>query len=84
MNNLLNDLKAGITLCLGMIGSGVATALEWLPVLMGVITSLIGAISLGVLIYLNIMRNRREKEQDKRDRERHAIEMEILKKQRDE
>ncbi len=73
IQEVAQNAKIAAATSLTTAGSGMATWLEWVPSDIGKLATLIGIILSSVLIYTHIKKS-------KRDEEKHALEMEILRK----
>lgn len=73
-SEILTSTKAATVSATATTTSGVATFLEWIPSDIGKLATLIGIVLSSVLIYTHIKKA-------KRDKERHELEIAILRKQ---
>ena len=75
MNDLITDVKTAITVVGGTIGSWIATAFELIPSDIGKLVSLVGLCFTLFLWYIHAKKLKRDEEQEKRDKEKHKLEM---------
>lgn len=71
---LFSDIKIGISVAFATWSSGLATFLEWIPIGMGKLATVIGILLSMALIYTHLRKTIR-------DDEKHEVEMKLLNKQ---
>jgi len=83
MNDLITDVKTALTVVGGTIGSWIATAFELIPSDIGKLVSLVGLCFTLFLWYIHAKKLKRDEEQEKRDKERHNLEMLLMQRKLD-
>lgn len=76
MTNFLHDVKVGVTTAAGTIGTGLATALNWIPDDIGKLATLVGIILSVVLIWNHWRKGRNEERKNRLEIEMLELQLE--------
>lgn len=81
MTNFLHDVNVGVTTAAGTIGTGLATALNWIPDDIGKLATLVGIILSVVLIWNHWRKGRNEERKNRLEIE--MLELQLERKRQD-